>query len=103
MFTCSRVECVTLSIVEKGELLDPFEQHVSLPLRRKVVLLQLFSQLFVVHNVIHKLRETLQTRRGGGVASGATRSGCGYLIEALVEVSVNEFFEDFHLANRAGN
>ena len=109
LLTRSWVESITLSIVEKSELLDTLKQHVSLPLRGEVVLFQLLSQLFVVHHVKHKLRETLQTRGGGGgrgergVATGSTGSGCGYLIEAFVEVSVDELLEDFYSTNRAGN
>lgn len=108
VLTCSWVECVTLGIIEKSELFDPLEQHVSLSLRREVILLQLFSQLFVVHNVEHKFRETFKTWEGGGgggrgVATGDTGSGRGYLIEALVEVSVDEFLKDLNLANRARN
>ena len=72
-----------------------------------MVLFQLFSQLFVVHHIEHKLGKTLQMRGGGGgergVATWSTGTGCGYLIEALVEVSVDEFLEDFYLANGAGN
>ena len=72
-----------------------------------MVLFQLLSQLFVAHHGKHKLWETLQTRGGGGGGGGrggvATGSGCGHLIEALVEVSVDEFLKDFYLANWAGN
>ena len=104
LLTCSRVEGITLGIVEKSELFDPLKQHVSLPLRGEVILFQLLSQLFVVHHVEHTLRETLQTRGGGGGGGGlATGCGCGYLIEALVEVSVDEFLKYFYLANRTRN
>ena len=104
MLTCSWVQSITLSVIEKSELLDSFEQNDSLSLRREVVLFKLLSQLFVGHHTEYKLRETLQTRGRGGGRGVASMKGsrCGRL-EALVEVSVNEFFKDFHLAHRTGN
>ena len=89
--TCSRVEGITLRLVEQSELLQPGDHSVPAPLGREVVLLQLLPQLLVGHDAEYDLREAREgpfsavvcPRVGqswGGFASGLGGGvgGCGW-------------------------